>query len=155
MEANFPLNAQTAAALRAAFVQDQKFRRQYDYTRRIVCLAGQQGSAEIPMPSEGDYQVMGYNIEYQVQQDGAETLFLRFRQQDGARAWSNDLLPVRSIATPGARIAGQPGIRYGYRNFVAYVPKNDLLTIDWDNSDGAEDLELWITLTGNIYPVYG
>jgi hypothetical protein len=155
MEANFPLNAETARALRDGFKQDQKFRRSYDYTRRIVCLAGQQGTAEIPMPSEGDFQVLGYNLEYEVQPNGLESLFIRMRQQDGSRAWSNDLLPVRSIATPGARIAGQPGIRYGYRQFVAYIPKNDLLTIDWDNSDGLVDLEMWITFTGNIYPVYG
>jgi len=150
-----PLTATAAAEMRNNLSAAQKYRRQYDFTRRFTCLAGQAGTAEIPMPSEGDFEVMGYNIEYQVEDGGAETIFIRMRQQDGGRAWSNDYLPVRSIATPGAIVPGQPGIRYGMRHFVSYVPKNDVLSIDWDNRNGAEDLEVQITFTGFIYPVYG
>lgn len=151
---SFPLDKASAKKLRDDLTQNQNFRRQYDFTRRFTAQAGLRGTAEIPMPSEGDFEVAGYNIEYQVQNNGQESIFLRFRQQDGGRAWSNDFIPVRSIATPGARVPGQPGIRYGFRNFVTYIPQNDVLSIDWDNTTGAEDLEVIVTFTGFIYPVY-
>jgi hypothetical protein len=150
----FPLDKAAAKKLRDDKAQNQNFCRQYDFTRRFVALAGQQGTAQVPMPSEGDFEAVGYNIEYEVQNNGEESLFLRFRQQDGGRAWSNDFVPIRSIATPGARVANQPGIRYGYRNFVSYIPMNDVLSIDYDNRTGAEDLEVLVTFTGYIYPVY-
>lgn len=148
------LNATAAAALRDELKQTQKFRRQYDYTRRFIAIAGQKNTVEIPLPSEGDFQILGYNIEYtQVPEEG-ESVFLRFHQQDGAKSWSNDQIPIRSISTPGARIVGNPGIRYGFRNFTAYIEQNDKISIDWDNSAGISDVEIFVTFTGFIWPIY-
>jgi hypothetical protein len=148
-----PQTQATAAAFISALDDSSKWVRDYDYTRRFVAKAGTQGTEEIPMPSEGDFQSLGYNIEYDLQANGKESIFLRFHQQDGGKNWSNDLIPIRSIATPGARIANQPGIRYGYRTFGAFIRKNDKIAIDWQNTS-AEDLEVIVTFTGRIWLVY-
>jgi hypothetical protein len=142
-----------AEKLRFNIEETQKYRRQYDYTRRLTAAANAQGTVEIPMPSEGDFEISGYNIEYQLQANGAESLFIRFHQQDGGKNWSNDLIPIRSIATPGAIIAGQPGIRYGARPFAASVRRNDKIAIDWQNTS-AEPLQIQVTFTGHIWMVY-
>jgi hypothetical protein len=147
------LTKDAAATLRSNIETTQKFRRQYDYTRRFTCGANAQGTVEIPMPSEGDFEIAGYNIEYQLQISGVESLFLRFHQQDGGKNWSNDLLPIRSIATPGAIIANQPGIRYGMRQFAAFVRRNDKIAIDWQNTS-AEALQVQVTFSGSIWMVY-
>jgi len=145
------INAQNAPALKAQIEESQKYRRQYDFTRRFIAKAGQKGMDTIPMPSEGDFQLEGYNLEYQIQADKAETIFIRFRQQDGGKSWSNDFIPIRSIATPGRRDATYPGIRYGHRLFSAYVRANDNIQIEWDNSTGTEDLEVFCTFTGFMW----
>jgi hypothetical protein len=146
-----PINAQNANSLRAQVEESQKYRRQYDFTRRFICRAGQKGAETIPMPSEGDFQLEGYNLEYQLQADNQETIFIRFRQQDGGKSWSNDYIPIRSIATPGRRNATYPGIRYGFRQFAAYVRANDMISIEWDNVAGSEDLEVFVTFTGFMW----
>lgn len=146
-----PINRQNAEAMRAQVEESQKWRRQYDFTRRFICLAGKKDTVTIPMPSEGDFQVEGYNVEYQIQVNKAETIFLRFRQQDGGKSWSNDFIPIRSIATPGRRDATYPGIRYGFRQFAAYVRSNDNIQIEYDNSTGVEDLEVFVTFTGYMW----
>lgn len=148
------LNAATSKQIRDEKETAQKYCRQYDFTRRFIAVAGQSNSVEIPMPSEGDFEVLGYNIEYTQVPEESETVFLRFYQQDSSRSWSNDLIPIRSISTPGARIIGQPGVRYGFRNFTAFIRKNDKLTIDYDNTVGISDVEVFVTFTGNIYPIY-
>lgn len=150
---NLILTQTEAQAMRANLDTTQKYCRQYDFTRRFIARADTQDSISIPMPSEGDFQALGYNIEYDLQADGTESLFLRFSQSDGGKSWSNDLLPIRSIATPGARIAGQAGVRYAFRNFQQYINKNDSLKIEYKN-EAAEDLEVLVTFTGFIWLIY-
>ena len=151
----FPvINAQNANFLRSQIEESLKFRRQYDFTRRVVCAAGSSGTAQINMPSEGDFQITGYNAEYTLQTDKAETLFVRFKQQEGGKAWSNDLIPLRSIATPGRRDIAYPGIRYGMRQFGAFVRANDSIAIEWDNRAGTEQVEFFVTFTGFIWLIY-
>ena len=154
----FPvITAQNAAALRSQIEETQKYRKQYDFVRTFTATAGQQGAAEIPMPSEGDFQILGYNAVYSAQTDGSDPLAIRFRQQDGGKSWSNDFIPIRAIATPGVKatstLAG--GIRYGYREFVAFVRKNDKITIEWDNRAGAQDVVASVVFTGYLWMVYG
>lgn len=150
----FPvIGAENAAALVAQIENTQRYRKQYDFTRRFTATAGKTGTAEINMPSEGDFQILGYNIEYDAQANGAETILLKFHQQDGGKNWSNDYVPIRSIATPGVRqsSASVPGIRYGYREFTAFVRKNDKIAIDFDNTLGLNDSQVFVTFTGYIW----
>ena len=154
----FPvISAENAAALRSQIEETQKYRKQYDFVRTFTAAAGQQGAAEIPMPSEGDYQILGYNVAYTAQTNGSHPLAIRFRQQDGGKSWSNDFIPVRAIATPGVIATGTAagGVRYGYREFVAFVRKNDKITIEWDNRAGAQDIVCSVVFTGYLWMVYG
>lgn len=153
----FPvIDAENAAALRTQIENTQKYRRQYDFTRRFTATHGQSGAVEINMPSEGDYQILGYNGTYTPQADASETLYLRFRQQDGGKSWSNDFIPARAICTPGVQATTtiQGGVRFGYREFAAFVRKNDKITIEWDNRAGATDSEVNIVFTGYLWMVY-
>ena len=132
----------------AALIQD--IAPDYELTRRFVCKAGETGAAEMPAPSEADFLLEEYNIEYEVQNNGAESLYLRFKNLDSGRAWSNDLIPARSISTPGARIAGN--VRYGSRKFTAFLKKNSKLSIEWKN-EAAQDLTVWVTFKGKLFYV--
>jgi hypothetical protein len=150
---NLILNKASAELMRDQKQETQKYMREYDFVRRFTALANTKDSLNVPVPSEGDLEVLGYNIEYDLQNNGLESLHLRFGQSDGGKSWSNDLLPIRSIATPGARIPNQAGIRYGYRDFSAYVPKNDSINIEYENT-AAENLEIEIIFKCMIWLVY-
>lgn len=153
----FPvIGAANAAALRSQIEETQKYRRQYDFVRTFTATAGQQNAVEIPMPSEGDYQILGYNISYSAQADGSQPLQLRFRQQDGGKSWSNDFIPARLIATPGvaATSTAAGGIRYGFREFTAFVRKNDKITIEYNAQGAATDIVCSVCFTGYLWMVY-
>lgn len=145
------ITKQEAETLKIRLTESQKFRRNFDFTRRITCFANKSGQAEIPIPSEGDFQILGYNILYK-EPTGADkdVLFIKFQNAASGRNWSNDMLPVRAIATPGP--IGSP--RYGYRKFEQYCNKNDKITIEWQNTS-AEDLEMYIVIFGNMWLDYG
>lgn len=144
------LNAEAAKNLVSGLAQTQKFRRNFDLSRRILCKAGQSQQVQIPIPSEGDFQVLGYNILYSNPAAGAaDVLFIRFQNTDSGRSWSNDFLPIRAIATPGA--IGNS--RFGMREFEAFCPQNDKVTIEYRN-DSAEDLTIDVVIFGNVWPKY-
>lgn len=144
------LNAAAALQLVNGLEQTQKFRRNFDLVRRIRCAANSSQSVEIPIPSEGDYQILGYNILYSNPAAGAaDVLFIRFSNSDSGRAWSNDLIPVRAIATPGQ----QGSSRFGMREFQAFCPQNDKVKVEYRN-DSAEELLIDIVIFGNVWPKY-
>lgn len=144
--------AQEAINYTNQMIEGQKHQKQYDFTRRIVITAGVANTDEVNLPSEGAFEQIGYNIEYSVQADGRAPIFLRFRSASDGQGQSNDLLPIASIATPGAMRADQPIIRYGYRQFWHFYPKDDRLSIDWDGRALTEDCIVNITFCGYVYP---
>jgi hypothetical protein len=144
--------AQEAINYCKQLAEGQKHQKQYDFTRRIVIQAGVANTDEVNLPSEGAFESMGYNIEYTTQADGRAPIFLRFRSASDGQGQSNDLLPIASIATPGATIPGLQAIRYGYRQFWHFYPKDDRLSIDWDGRALSEDCIVNITFVGYVYP---
>ena len=129
----------------------QGFRRKFDFRRQFTIKAGKQGADQIPLPSEGPYEQEGYNIVYTVQSNGTAPAFIRFKSQADGQGQSNDVLPLRSISTPGAVISGQPGIRYGMRPFWHFSESNDELTIEWDGTQLTEDITVDFVATGWLY----
>lgn len=140
-----------ARALVQSMKQTQLFRRQFDFTRQFTIVAGQKGADEVPLPTEGSYEQIGYNIEHTTQSDGSAPAKIRFKSQGDGQGQSNDFLPLRSISTPGAIVAGTPGVRYGYRPFWRFFERADRLTIEWDGSALSTDITVQIVFTGYLY----
>lgn len=149
-------SAPEAAEYCRKLLAGQRHQRQYDFVRRIVIRAGVAGSDEVNLPSEGAFEQLGYNIEYTAQTGpgvaGTAPAFLRFKSQSDGQGQSNDLLPLRCISTPGAIVAGIPGVRYGYRQFWHFYAKDDRLSIEWDGRQLVEDIAVEIVFTGYVYP---
>lgn len=144
-------NKESALKMRDALQESQKFVRNFDYVRRFTAKASSTNIVEIPIPSEGDFQILGYNIVNK-KPSGAnpDVLFIKMQTAANGKNWSNDFIPVRAIATPG--IEANP--RYGYRKFEAYCLQNDKINIEYQNISN-EDLEITIVFFGNIWLQYG
>jgi len=128
--------------------ESQRVRRRFDFVREFTVKHGVADSEAIPMPSEGPFEQVGYNIAHTLQTNGKAPYKLRFRSQADNANQSNDFLPAALIATPGA-----PGVpRYGHREFWHFYPANDTLSIDWDGRELTEDVKVSIAFTGWIYP---
>lgn len=132
--------------------EGQKRQRQYDFVRRITIKAGIASQDEVNLPTEGAFEQIGYNIMHTVQADGTAPVFIRMASQSDGQGQSNDLIPIQLIATPGALIPGEQSIRYGYRPFWHFYPKDDRLTIEWDGKALAEDIQVDIIFLGYVYP---
>jgi hypothetical protein len=121
----------------------------FDYTRKVTCAFNSSGTAEIQISNAADFECFGYNIEFTAGTSGAiDVLSVKMRQARGNRQWSNDFVPVASIATPGVRNVTTPVPRFGYRYFPGFLPAKDVLSIDWQNSDTALAVEMEITMCG-------
>lgn len=126
----------------------------FDFCRRIEAPFGQ-STHEIPIPAGYDFEMLGYNIDYEQDPAGGEVLSIRLSQSQGGRKWSNDFIPVKSIATPGVHGVGVAPIpRYGFRAFHAYLPQNDKIIIEIENtSPGASTIDINFVFTGNLLQV--
>jgi hypothetical protein len=138
---------ESAQKMRESLLESQKYVRNFDLVRRFVAKASTTNMVEIPIPSEGDAQILGYNIVYQ-KPTGAnpDVLFIRMQTASNGKNWSNDFIPVRAIAAPGI----SENSRFGFRKFEAYCPKNDKINIEYQNTSN-EDLEITIVMFGNVW----
>ena len=145
------LNVAQARAHVDALKTAQRFRRRIDFRRRFVINPGTTGTDEIPLPTDGAFESEGYNIEYTTQSDTTAPAFIRFKSQSDGQGQSNDYLPLRSISTPGAIVAGSPGIRYGFRQFWHFYERSDKLTIEWDGTQLTQAITVDLVMTGWLY----
>ena len=145
----------TTRAQTEKFVADQiAFSREaypQDFTRTFTATHNQAGTAQLSL-GDKNVTILGYNIQYQMPPDGTEPLWIRFSEQDGQRSWSNNLVPIRSISTPGAIVAGAPGIRYGERPWNRTTRPNEKIAIDWRNTHATADLEITVTFRAIVWP---
>lgn len=140
---------------RSELTESARIQPQFDFTRRMIATASTTTTFQIPVPAGYDFESLGYNIDYAHPVAGlTEHLFIKFSQEQGNRKWSNDFLPIKSIATPGVRgpLVTAPVARYGFRAFHAYMPQNDKIIIEILNT-AAEDLEVNVTFIGNLLQV--
>ena len=142
-----------ARAMVASLKTSQRLRRRFDFRRQFVITAGAYGTDEVPLPTEGAFESEGYNIEYTTQADGTAPVYIRMKSQSDGQGQSNDYLPIRSISTPGAVVAGSPGIRYGMRPFWHFYEKSDKLTIEFDGTQmtAGQTITVNIVFTGWLY----
>lgn len=121
----------------------------FEFTSRWTATKAATGRQEIIIGNEADFQVLGYNIEFGLGTSSAiDVVSLQLSQDRGNRQWSNDKIPIYSIATPGPRVVAAPPSRYGFRFFPGFAPANDKIKIDWENSDTTTDVEVIFTLSG-------
>lgn len=134
--------------------ESHKIAPQFDFARRILAAPGQ-STHEIPIPAGYDFEMIGYNIDYDQDPGLGEVLSVKLSQSQGGRKWSNDFLSIKSIATPGVRGIGVPPVpRYGFRAFHAYLPQNDKIIIEIDNATQlAATLEVNFVFVGNLLQV--
>lgn len=124
----------------------------FTFPIRVSCTANSKGSVTIPISSNADFELEGYNISYSLGTNGAiDVVKLKFSQTNGNRKWSSDYENISCIATPGPRVVTNPVPRTGLRQFYAYIPANDQITIDWDNSDAAAAVTVDISFKGKIW----
>lgn len=150
----------------------QKYEKSFDFTRSFVARAGVADSVAIPITNEGPFVEHSINICYTKNsklirvtgEDTTETINfcpvkLKFKSQADNAGQSNDYIPVKLIATPGAD--NMP--RYGARPFLHFYPKGDILIIDYDNREPEklidtdvyeiEDEQIDICFSGKLYPL--
>lgn len=146
--------------------QTQGFEKTFDFTRSFVAKAGRADTFAIPLPTEGPFYELGYNIAFTKNSSmtrGGVTknicaVKLRIRSQADNNAQSNDYIPVALISTPGA----DDSSRYGARPFTHMYNAGDVILIDYDNRQPAalvagdtysmEDEEIQIVFNGKLYP---
>lgn len=147
--------------------ETQGFEKSFDLTRQFIAKANEANTFAIPVPTEGPFYELGYNIRYtknSTMTRGGNTknicaVKLKFRSQADNNAQSNDYIPVQLIATPGE----EDGSRYGSRPFTHIYSKGDVILIDYDNREPAalvpgdtysmQDELIEIVFNGKIYPV--
>ena len=156
----------------------QKFEKSFDFTRSFVARAGVADSVAIPITNEGPFIEYSVNICYTknsklIRETGTDPdtgdpitktinfcpVKLKFKSQADNAGQSNDYIPVKLIATPGAD--DMP--RYGSRPFMHFYPKGDILIIDYDNREPEklidtdvyeiEDEQIDICFSGKLYPL--
>jgi hypothetical protein len=124
----------------------------FTFPVRITCAANSKGSVTIPISSNADFELEGYNISHSLGTAGAiDVIKLKFSQTNGNRKWSSDYENIACIATPGPRVTANPVPRTGMRQFHAYIPANDQITIDWENADAAASVIVDISFKGLIW----
>jgi len=122
----------------------------FSFTMTIQAKPAGTTVVNLPIPDGADFQMLGYNGEYDAAADGKECLRIQFKQKVGNRIWSNDPEPVKSILTPGVRSA-TPVPRYGYRLFSGRLRANDQVTAEVTNSNATDTLEVVITFIGVLW----
>lgn len=130
--------------------EQAKLNQSFVYTLTINAKANATTSANLPIADGADFQVLGYNGEYDDTTDHSEALSVRFSQKTGNRQWSNDFEPLKSICTPGVRSATNSHARYGYRQFPGLLRANDQLIAQVVNTS-AQDLQVVFTFVGVLW----
>lgn len=146
--------------------ETQGFEKSFDFTRTFTAKKNTADTFSIPLPTEGPFYELGYNISFtknsKLTRGGNVynlcAVKLRFRSQADNNAQSNDYIPVPLISTPGA----DDSSRYGSRPFTHMYKAGDVILIDYDNREPAalvagdtyemEDEEISICFNGKLYP---
>ena len=125
----------------------QQFRRDVLLTRKFTATAGASNYVELSLPKEGAFELMGWNIQHSLDGSNAPQLYLKFSNSGDGGAWSNDFLPVRCIATPGA-----PGVpRYGFMAFWRCISQEEKIKIEYNAANCANNVEVEIVFYGRVY----
>lgn len=125
----------------------QQFRRDVDLVRSFIAKAGEKGSLQMILPKDGAFELLGYNIAHSLDGILAPKLYLKFSNSGSGEAWSNDYLPIRCIASPGA-----PGsTRYGFRPFWRAISQDETIKIEYDATACAADVSVDIVFYGKVY----
>lgn len=130
--------------------EQAKLSQTFTFTVTVQAKPAATTVANMPIPAGADFQMLGYNGEYDAAPDGKEYLRILFRQKVGNRVWSNDPEPVASILTPGMRNS-LPRPRYGYRHFPGRLCANDLITMEVTNAHPTETLEVVVSFIGVLW----
>ena len=141
----------TTLAMAMAHVQNlfttQQYRRDVLLTRKFTATAGTSNYVELSLPKEGAFELMGWNIQHSLVGGNAPQLYLKFSNSGDGGAWSNDFLPIRCIATPGA-----PGsTRYGFRPFWRAISQDETIKIEYDATACANDITVDAVFYGKVY----
>lgn len=139
--------------LKQQMASRQSIVRAFDIPQTIVCKANHVEQRTIPLSTQGDIELKGYNIAYDLTQAGLDVLSIKFTDLSKSYPFSSDFVPLRLISTPGAKVAGEAGIRYHYREFHRYIQKNGDLFIEINNPSD-EELTVDLLLICNIWPYY-
>jgi len=125
----------------------QKYRRSVLLTRKFTALAGQSNYVELSLPKEGALELLGWNIQHSLDGANPPQLYLKFSNSGDGGAWSNDFLPVRCIATPGA-----PGVpRYGFFPFWRAISQEEKIKIEYNATNCTNNVEIEIVFHGYVY----
>lgn len=124
----------------------------FSFPVRITCTANSKGTVTVPISSNADFEMQGYNISYTYGTASAmDVVSVKFSQSAGNRKWSSDYENLAVIATPGVRNLVNPVPRNGMRQFYGYIPANDQIQIDWANTDAAASVVVDINFKGVLW----
>ncbi|MCK9492666.1 MAG: hypothetical protein M0Q24_11340 [Sulfurimonas sp.] len=125
----------------------QQYRRDVLLSRKFTAAAGSSNYVELSLPKEGAFELMGWNIQHTLDGGAAPQLYLKFSNSGDGGAWSNDFLPIRCIATPGA-----PGVpRYGFMAFWRAISQEEKIKIEYNAANCANNIEIEIVFYGRVY----
>lgn len=125
----------------------QQYRRDVLLSRKFTATAGSSNYVELSLPKEGAFELLGWNIQHTLDGGAAPQLYLKFSNSGDGGAWSNDFLPIRCIATPGA-----PGVpRYGFMAFWRAISQEEKIKIEYNAANCANNIEVEIVFYGRVY----
>lgn len=139
-----------------AFLSNEVVSQQYgawqDFSRTFTATRNSADTVLLDLAASHT-MITEYNIQYGLQASGIESLYIRFTERDTNRQWQNELVPIRLISTPGAVIVGQPGVRYGAREWWRTAQPNEKLAIEWKNTSTTDDLEISVLFKAWVWKV--
>lgn len=125
----------------------QQYRRDVLLSRKFTATAGASNYVELSLPKEGAFELMGWNIQHTLDGGAPPQLYLKFSNSGDGGAWSNDFLPIRCIATPGA-----PNVpRYGFMAFWRAISQEEKIKIEYNAANCANNIEVEIVFYGRVY----
>lgn len=125
----------------------QQFSRNVLLTRKFIAVAGTSNYLELSLPKDGAFELIGWNIQHTLDGGNAPQLYLKFSNSGDGGAWSNDFLPVRCIATPGA-----PGVpRYGFMAFWRVISQEEKIKIEYNAANCENNVDVEIVFYGRVY----
>jgi len=141
------LSLATAMAYVQNLFTTQQYRRDVLLSRKFTATAGASNYVELSLPKEGAFELLGWNIQHTLDGGAAPQLYLKFSNSGDGGAWSNDFLPIRCIATPGA-----PGVpRYGFMAFWRAISQEEKIKIEYNAANCSNNIEVEIVFYGRVY----
>lgn len=135
--------------LRARLNAERKAMNDYEMSAVIDAAASTTTSASLQVPANGDFQIEGYNVSFELTAAGVPSLRIKIQDETSGIPFSPDPVPIELVATPGAIVANTAPIRYGMRLWSYTIPANAKLNIQIENSDVATR-QVRITFKGKL-----